>query len=85
MSVLCSVLLRNRVIILILTMLIIVPLLTVSEADISLSLAVQFVHELAVKNEKNPDTYQVSFSYPPWIGLDSNADNVPCPVNPRYV
>ena len=49
-----------RVIVLILTMLIIVPLLTVSEADISLSLAVQFVHDLAVKNEKNPDTYQVS-------------------------
>lgn len=45
---------------LILMMLIIIPLLTVNDPDISLSLGVQFVHDLAVSNRTDPGTYSVS-------------------------
>lgn len=50
----------RRVIVLILMMLIIIPLLTVNDPDISLSLGVQFVHELALRNLTDSATYGVS-------------------------
>lgn len=46
-------------IILILMMLIIIPLLTVNDPDISLSLGVQFVHSLGIQNSTDPATYSV--------------------------
>jgi hypothetical protein len=48
-----------RVIVLILMMLIIIPLLTVTDPDISLSLGVQFVHQLGVLANGDPTTYGV--------------------------
>jgi precorrin-6B methylase 1 len=47
------------VIVLILMMLIIIPLLTVTDPDISLSLGVQFVHQLGVLASGDPTTYGV--------------------------
>jgi hypothetical protein len=47
------------VIVLILMMLIIIPLLTVNDPDISLSLGVQFVHDLGIKNAIDSATYNV--------------------------
>mmetsp|Transcript_28112 Transcript_28112/g.63688 ORF Transcript_28112/g.63688 Transcript_28112/m.63688 type:complete len:862 (+) Transcript_28112:138-2723(+) len=48
---------NRRVIVLILMMLIVIPLLTVSDSDVSLSLGVQFVHHLAMKNATDPTTF----------------------------
>jgi hypothetical protein len=47
------------VIVLILMMLIIIPLLTVTDPDISLSLGVQFVHQLGVLANGDSATYGV--------------------------
>ena len=40
-------------------MLIIIPLLTVNDPDVSLSLGVQFVHALGMQNSTDPATYSV--------------------------
>lgn len=40
-------------------MLIIIPLLTVSDADVSLSLAVQMINSLGYLNSTDPTTYSV--------------------------
>jgi len=51
---------NRRVIVLILLMLIVIPQLTVNDIDISLSLGVQFIHELGRLNATDPATYSVS-------------------------
>jgi hypothetical protein len=51
------------VIVLILMMLIIIPLLTVNDPDISLSLGVQFVHDLGMKSAVDAATYSVRFVF----------------------
>jgi len=50
---------NRRVIVLILLMLIVIPQLTVNDSDVSLSLGVQFVHNLARLNATDPATYGV--------------------------
>ncbi len=50
----------NRVIVLILLMLVIIPLLNANDPDVSLSLAVQLIHQLAQLNATDPTTYEVS-------------------------
>lgn len=45
---------------LILLMLVIIPLLNQNDADVSLNLAVQLVHNLATLNATNPAVYEVS-------------------------
>eukprot|EP01031_Cornospumella_fuschlensis_P027048 gene27048-32682_t len=52
----------RRVLILILLMLIIIPLLTVDDPDVSSSLAVQLVHQMAILNEADPVTYGDGFN-----------------------
>lgn len=54
---------NRRVIVLVLLMLIVIPQLTVNEEDVSLSLGVQFVHELGRLNATDPATYSVSFKF----------------------
>ena len=49
-----------RVIVLVLSMLIIIPLLTVSQVDVSLSLATQMVHRMAYLSQLDNTTYHVS-------------------------
>ena len=49
-----------RVIILVLSMLIIIPLLTVSQVDASLALATQMIHRVAMLKQANPVEYGVS-------------------------
>lgn len=56
-----------RVIILILVMLIIIPLLTVSDDDISQSLATQFIGQLAQLASTNATLYQVRIVVPKQI------------------
>ncbi len=41
-------------------MLVIIPLLNQNDADVSLNLAVQLVHNLATLNATNPAVYEVS-------------------------
>ena len=43
-------------------MLIIIPLLTINDPDISLSLGVQLVHKMSILNQTQPETYEVSFN-----------------------
>ena len=43
-------------------MLIIIPLLTVSDSDISLSLGVQFIGQLAALNATNSTLYEVYYN-----------------------
>lgn len=49
---------NRRVIILVLTMLIVIPLLTVTETDLSQSLAVQLVQQMALLNHTNQQLYE---------------------------
>ncbi len=48
---------------LLLLMLIIIPLLTINDPDISLSLGVQLVHNMSILNQTDPATYEVNFNY----------------------
>ena len=41
-------------------MLVIIPLLNANDPDVSLSLAVQLIHQLAQLNATDPTTYEVS-------------------------
>jgi hypothetical protein len=64
---------NRRVIVLILLMLIIIPLLTVNDPDVSLTLAVQLVHQMAQLNATDPATYQVSRldgTHSPYLSTD---------------
>lgn len=64
---------NRRVIVLILTMLIIIPLLTPSDPDISESLAVQVLHALGDKNATNPDEYSIGLQ----VAINSVRKNLP--------
>lgn len=51
---------NDRVIILVLAMLIIIPLLTVLDPDLSYSAGIQYIGILAYNNMTNPTDYEVS-------------------------
>eukprot|EP01030_Chromulinospumella_sphaerica_P016711 gene16711-16526_t len=52
----------RRVIVLVLTMLIVIPLLTVQESDLTPNTAFNLVHRMALRNHTDPYTYSAALA-----------------------